>query len=121
MLSAEFVTGVKVAVLERGTRGSGQTGKTTAHIMEWNDDYYYNLESMFGTEVRTAFLPSVGKPLFSSISFGPSTESVRSLLLLMLLPTDEAPSAWFAFNSAVKILHRSYNIWCCCTLCGSSM
>jgi len=28
--------------------GSGQTGKTTAHLMAWNDDYYSVLEKDFG-------------------------------------------------------------------------
>jgi glycine/D-amino acid oxidase-like deaminating enzyme/nitrite reductase/ring-hydroxylating ferredoxin subunit len=42
--------GKKVAVLEGKSRGSGQTGKTTAHIMLWNDDYYHMLEKIWGTE-----------------------------------------------------------------------
>ncbi|GAQ83159.1 Ubiquinol cytochrome c reductase subunit RIP1 [Klebsormidium nitens] len=42
--------GKKVAVLEGKSRGSGQTGKTTAHIMLWNDDYYHMLEKTWGEE-----------------------------------------------------------------------
>ena len=30
--------------------GAGQTGKTTAHLMPWNDDYYHEIESSWGTE-----------------------------------------------------------------------
>lgn len=33
-----------------GVAGSGQTGKTTAHLMPWFDDYYYLLEQDKGTE-----------------------------------------------------------------------
>ncbi|PRW44524.1 oxidoreductase [Chlorella sorokiniana] len=42
--------GKKVVVLESRTRGAGQTGRTTAHIMTWLDDYYYECESMHGLE-----------------------------------------------------------------------
>ncbi|KAL4423050.1 hypothetical protein ABPG77_002084 [Micractinium sp. CCAP 211/92] len=42
--------GKKVVVLEARTRGAGQTGRTTAHIMTWLDDYYYECESMHGKE-----------------------------------------------------------------------
>lgn len=30
--------------------GSGQTGKTTAHLMPWNDDYYSEIEDVHGRE-----------------------------------------------------------------------
>lgn len=30
--------------------GSGQTGKTTAHVMLWNDDYYHMLEKTWGED-----------------------------------------------------------------------
>lgn len=30
--------------------GAGQTGKTTAHLMPWNDDYYFEVEKNWGTE-----------------------------------------------------------------------
>lgn len=42
--------GKKVVVLEARTRGAGQTGRTTAHIMTWLDDYFYECESMHGKE-----------------------------------------------------------------------
>ncbi|XP_024538060.1 uncharacterized protein LOC112348921 [Selaginella moellendorffii] len=43
--------GKSVIVLEGRTRGSGQTGRTTAHIMPWNDDFYYMLEQQHGAQV----------------------------------------------------------------------
>eukprot|EP00897_Mesotaenium_endlicherianum_P005007 jgi/Mesen1/4534/ME000231S03793 len=42
--------GKSVVVLEAKAIGAGQTGRTTAHLMPWNDDYYTILESMFGPE-----------------------------------------------------------------------
>ncbi|EFN55349.1 hypothetical protein CHLNCDRAFT_134365 [Chlorella variabilis] len=42
--------GKKVVVLEARTRGAGQTGRTTAHLMTWLDDYFYECESMHGKE-----------------------------------------------------------------------
>ena len=35
-----LTTGKSVAVLEARVIGAGQTGRTTAHLMPWNDDYY---------------------------------------------------------------------------------
>lgn len=42
--------GKKVIVLESRSVGAGQTGKTTAHLMPWNDDYYHQIETDWGTE-----------------------------------------------------------------------
>lgn len=39
--------GKSVVLLEARAIGSGQTGRTTAHLMPWNDDYYYIIESLF--------------------------------------------------------------------------
>ncbi|GBG82654.1 hypothetical protein CBR_g35020 [Chara braunii] len=40
--------GKKVVLLESRVRGAGQTGRTTAHLMVWNDDYYSVLARTFG-------------------------------------------------------------------------
>ncbi|CAI5506739.1 unnamed protein product [Closterium sp. Naga37s-1] len=42
--------GKSTVLLERRCIGSGQTGRTTAHIMAWNDDFYMNLEKSFGRD-----------------------------------------------------------------------
>ncbi|KAK9805134.1 hypothetical protein WJX72_001432 [[Myrmecia] bisecta] len=42
--------GKSVVILESRTRGGGQTGRTTAHLMAWNDDMYHTLEEKFGTD-----------------------------------------------------------------------
>jgi glycine/D-amino acid oxidase-like deaminating enzyme len=36
--------GKKVALVEARVIGAGQTGRTSAHIMQWQDDYYHILE-----------------------------------------------------------------------------
>ena len=40
----------RVAVLEDGNVGSGETGRTTAHLVNALDDRYYDLEKFLGTE-----------------------------------------------------------------------
>jgi glycine/D-amino acid oxidase-like deaminating enzyme/nitrite reductase/ring-hydroxylating ferredoxin subunit len=42
--------GQRVVVLDDGDIGSGETGRTTAHITAALDDRYYNIESMHGEE-----------------------------------------------------------------------
>ncbi|EFJ13061.1 hypothetical protein SELMODRAFT_424962 [Selaginella moellendorffii] len=42
--------GKQVVVLEARAIGSGQTGKTTAHLMPWFDDYYFEAESTLGSD-----------------------------------------------------------------------
>lgn len=43
-------SGKKVAVIEDGYIGSGETGRTTAHITHALDDRYYNLEEKHGLD-----------------------------------------------------------------------
>ena len=43
-------SGKKVAVIEDGYIGSGETGRTTAHITHALDDRYYNLEQKHGID-----------------------------------------------------------------------
>ena len=42
--------GKKVAVFEDGYVGSGETGRTTAHLVNALDDRYYDLQKFFGDE-----------------------------------------------------------------------
>jgi glycine/D-amino acid oxidase-like deaminating enzyme/nitrite reductase/ring-hydroxylating ferredoxin subunit len=43
-------SGQKVVVIEDGNIGSGETGRTTAHLVTALDDRYYHLESVFGED-----------------------------------------------------------------------
>ena len=38
----------RVAVLEARTRGSGQSGKNSGMLMQWNNDFYTNLAALLG-------------------------------------------------------------------------
>src|ERR1700748_2311859 len=42
--------GKTVALVEDGFIGSGETGRTTAHLVTALDDRYYDIERMFGKE-----------------------------------------------------------------------
>ena len=44
------VKGVKVIVVEDGLIGSGETGRTTAHLVTALDDRYYDLERIHGED-----------------------------------------------------------------------
>lgn len=44
------VRGKKVVVIEDGVIGSGETGRTTAHLTSALDDRYYELQKIFGKE-----------------------------------------------------------------------
>ena len=43
-------SGKKVVLVEDGSIGSGETGRTTAHLVTALDDRYYHLEKVFGAE-----------------------------------------------------------------------
>jgi glycine/D-amino acid oxidase-like deaminating enzyme/nitrite reductase/ring-hydroxylating ferredoxin subunit len=45
--------GRRVAVIEDGNIGSGETGRTTAHIVNALDDRYYELEEKLGTQAAS--------------------------------------------------------------------
>src|SRR5687768_16725116 len=43
-------TGHSVTVVEDGSIGSGETGRTTAHLTNALDDRYYEIEDLFGEQ-----------------------------------------------------------------------
>ncbi|MES2513530.1 MAG: FAD-dependent oxidoreductase [Bacteroidota bacterium] len=51
-------SGKKVIVVEDGFIGSGETGRTTAHLVTALDDRYYELQRMFGKEKTTLIAES---------------------------------------------------------------
>ncbi|KAH7301018.1 hypothetical protein KP509_23G008300 [Ceratopteris richardii] len=57
--------GKKVVVLEAKARGSGMTGRTTAHIMTWYDDFYYKISERHSEE----FCKIVGESYRAAIDF----------------------------------------------------
>ncbi len=51
--------GKSVVVLESRCRGAGQTGRTTAHIMTWLDDFYYECIAMHGQKTASIVAQSL--------------------------------------------------------------
>lgn len=44
------LSGIKVVLVEDGNIGSGETGRTSAHLVSALDDRYYDLEDLYGEE-----------------------------------------------------------------------
>ena len=52
-------SGKKVVLLEDGIIGSGESGRTTAHLVTALDDRYYDLVRIFGTKKNTSIRSSL--------------------------------------------------------------
>lgn len=100
-------SGYKVAVIEDGNIGSGETGRTTAHLVTALDDRYYHLEGLFGEE-HTRLIAESQK---SAIDFVERTvknhnidcEFDRLDGYLFLHPTDKRES----LTSELKAAHKA--------------
>jgi glycine/D-amino acid oxidase-like deaminating enzyme/nitrite reductase/ring-hydroxylating ferredoxin subunit len=86
----------KVVVIEDGYIGSGETGRTTAHIVNALDDRYYELEDYFGeegikkiAESHTAVIDTIEKIITDE---NLSCDFERLTGYLFLHPTDERNS-----------------------------
>jgi glycine/D-amino acid oxidase-like deaminating enzyme/nitrite reductase/ring-hydroxylating ferredoxin subunit len=99
-------SGKKVVLVEDGGIGSGETGRTTAHLVSALDDRYYELERMFGEE-KTAliaeshaaaidFIENICKEKLIDCDF----ERLNGYLFLH--PTDERASLHKEFVAAQK-------------------
>lgn len=53
--------GKNVILLEARARASGQTGRTTAHVMMWWDDYYHMMEKEYGAEKTATLAKAMGE------------------------------------------------------------
>ncbi|CAL8472081.1 g11623 [Coccomyxa elongata] len=67
--------GKKVVVLEARTRGSGQTGRSTAHMMTWNKNSYHKVEKQFSTDSMT----QVAQSYLAAIEFVENTASAEGI------------------------------------------
>jgi glycine/D-amino acid oxidase-like deaminating enzyme/nitrite reductase/ring-hydroxylating ferredoxin subunit len=99
-------SGKKVVLVEDGGIGSGETGRTTAHLVSALDDRYYELERMYGKE-KTAliaeshsaaidFIENICKENLIDCDF----ERLNGYLFLH--PTDERESLHKEFIAARK-------------------
>lgn len=80
--------GKKVVLVEDGYIGSGETGRTTAHLASALDDRYYFLENIFGEEAikliaesHTAAIDEIEK-IVASLNIDCSFERVNGYLFL---------------------------------------
>jgi len=88
--------GKKVVVVEDGNIGSGETGRTTAHLVNALDDRYYDLERMYGKE-KTKLIASSHTRAINFIENVIESENIdcdfkRLPGYLFLHPSDKADS-----------------------------
>ncbi len=99
--------GKKVVVLEDGYLGSGETGRTTAHITCALDDRYYYLQKLFGLEKTTL----VANSHMSAIEWIQNTVKLENIDCnfkrvdghLFLSSTDEKKSLDLEYESTKQI------------------
>jgi glycine/D-amino acid oxidase-like deaminating enzyme/nitrite reductase/ring-hydroxylating ferredoxin subunit len=99
--------GKKVVVVEDGNIGSGETGRTSAHLVCALDDRYYNLERMFGVE-ETRLIAESHKAAIDFIERTINYENIdcdfeRLDGYLFLHPTDKPES----LDSELKAAQRA--------------
>src|SRR3954470_263685 len=99
-------SGKKVVLVEDGAIGSGETGRTTAHLVNALDDRYYELEKMYGKE-KTKI---IAKSHTTAIDFierisqheGIDCDFERVPGYLFLHPTDQHESLQKEFEAATR-------------------
>lgn len=99
-------SGKKVVLVEDGYIGSGETGRTTAHLVNALDDRYYDLASKFG-EDNTKLIAESHSAAIDFIERIVSEEGIdcnfeRVKGFLFLHPSDKPESLDKEFEAAVK-------------------
>jgi glycine/D-amino acid oxidase-like deaminating enzyme/nitrite reductase/ring-hydroxylating ferredoxin subunit len=99
-------SGKKVVLVEDGGIGSGETGRTTAHLVSALDDRYYELERMYGEE-KTSLIAESHSAAIDFIEKICKEELIdcdfeRLSGYLFLHPTDERQSLHKEFIAARK-------------------
>lgn len=100
-------SGKKVVVIDDGNIGSGETGRTTAHLVTALDDRYYNLESLFG-EKQTRLIAESQKSAIDFIERTVKNHAIdcdfeRVDGYLFLHPTDKRES----LRDELKAVHKA--------------
>ncbi len=88
--------GKKVVLVEDGHLGSGETGRTTAHLVTALDERYYELEKIFGEE-KTRLIADSHKAAIDFVERTVSLENIdcefkRLKGYLFLHPSDKSDS-----------------------------
>lgn len=97
-------SGKKVIVVEDGFIGSGETGRTTAHLVNALDDRYYELERMFGKD-KTKLIAESHTGAIDFIEATAKKEGIRCNFkrvdgYLFLHPSDEIESISKEYEAA---------------------
>lgn len=100
------LSGKRVAIIEDGFIGSGETGRTTAHLASALDDRYYDLERMFGEE-KTKLIAESHKSAIDFIEKTINRENIKCDFervdgYLFLHPTDDIESLKKEYDAATK-------------------
>ena len=99
-------SGKKVVILEDGFIGSGETGRTTAHLVTALDDRYYELEHTFG-EKKASLIAESHREAIDFIEHTSRTEQIpcdfkRVDGYLFLHPSDKEESITKELEAATK-------------------
>lgn len=99
-------SGVKVVLVEDGNIGSGETGRTTAHLVSALDDRYYDLETLYGEE-STRMIAESHMRAIDFVASAIETEGIdcefeRVPGYLFLHPNDKGDSLVREFEAARK-------------------
>jgi glycine/D-amino acid oxidase-like deaminating enzyme/nitrite reductase/ring-hydroxylating ferredoxin subunit len=99
-------SGKKVVVVEDGFIGSGETGRTTAHLVTALDNRYYEFERIFGEE-KTKLIAESHKMAIDFVEHTVSVENIdcefeRVNGYLFLHPSDKPDSLDKELKAAVK-------------------
>lgn len=99
-------SGKKVIVVEDGFIGSGETGRTTAHLVSALDDRYYELETIFGEE-KTKLIAESHQIAIDFVEDTVRKESIdcgfeRVNGYLFLHPSDKTDSLQREFDAATR-------------------
>ncbi|KAK9867958.1 hypothetical protein WJX84_004620 [Apatococcus fuscideae] len=101
--------GKKVILLEAATIGSGQTGKSTAQLMLWNDDYYHKIEEEFGvsTSGKVADAHCFAIDTIKKISEAEDIDCGFAYVDGYLFPADERPTTYDKLEKELQACKRA--------------
>lgn len=99
-------SGKRVVLVEDGEIGSGETGRTTAHLVTALDDRYYDFEKIFGEE-KTKLIAESHRVAIDFVESTVKKENIncgfeRVNGFLFLHPTDEKDALEKELEAAVK-------------------
>ncbi|PUZ28414.1 (2Fe-2S)-binding protein [Chitinophaga parva] len=97
--------GIRTVLLEKGALGSGETGRTTAHLTVALDDRYYEIERIFGKE-KARLAADSHRTAIDYIETVCNTENIAAAFerlpgYLFLHPTDDLHSLKKEYDAAI--------------------